>query len=428
MKKHLGYLFLFQFFFCFSLFSTPLKVSVAADAALLMNADTGAVLYEKNAKTLYYPASITKIATALYALHKKGDHLDDIVIVEQDCVTAITPDQKRRSQYKKPAHWLETDGMHIGIKAGEEIIFKDLLYAMMVASANDAANSIAQYVSGDVPTFIEELNAYLKTIGCKDTRFLNPHGLHHPEHKTTAYDMAIMTKEALKNPVFREIVSTVRYTRPETNKQESSTLVQTNKLLRNGQYHYSKAIGVKTGHHSHALQTFVGAAEHDGRTLIAVLMRGKERNDIFKDTANLFETAFKQSKMRKTLLQAGPQAYTLKLERAEKPIKTYLKENVMLEYYPAEEPQIKAMIFWDKVSLPIAKDQRVGELRILAVDGQVVLKSAAVYSVEEVKGSWLNIFYRFFSFFGHFSTLFKWMFAICAVCILSGLSLLFRRT
>lgn len=408
--------------------AAPLKVSVAADSALLINADTGAVLYEKNAAAPYNPASITKIGTALYALNKKSNQFDAIVTAEQESIASITPEQKRRHQFKKPAYWIETDATHIGIKAGEELTFKDLLYAMMVVSANDAANLVAQYVGGDIPTFMTELNAYLKSIGCANTNFLNPHGLHHPDHKTTAYDMAKMTQEALKNPVFREIVSTVRYTRPKTNMQESTTLVQTNKLLRKGQYHYSKAIGVKTGYHSHALHTFVGAAEHEGRTLIAVLMHSKERSDVFKDTIKLFDAAFKQPKMQRKLLAAGPQKYALKLKGAAKAVQTYLKEDLFLEYYPAEEPQIKAVVFWDSISLPIKKDQRIGELRILTADSKVTLRAAPVYSQEEVKGGWWGSLIHYFGFFTSISFVFKWMFAILALFILSGLTLVFRRS
>src|SRR6185437_6437502 len=143
---------------------------------------------------------------------------------------------------------------------GEEMPLKEYLYGMMVRSGNDAANVIAEYVSGSIPTFMQELNDYLKQIGCLNTTFCNPHGLHHPDHKTTAFDMALLTREAMKNPVFREIVSTVRHKRPKTNKRPAAVLVQTNRIIKSGtQYYYPKAIGVKTGYHSRAQNTLVAA-------------------------------------------------------------------------------------------------------------------------------------------------------------------------
>ena len=406
-----------------NLFGEALKISMTADAALLINADTGAVLYEKNAKVQYYPASITKIATALYALKKRGANLDDVVTAEQDSVASVTAEQKVRANYKLPAYWQEVGGSHIGIKVGEKLTLRDLLFGMMVASGNDAANVISQHVSGSIPIFVTEMNAYLKEIGCKDTCFLNPHGLHHPDHKTTAYDMATMTREALENPLFREIVSTVRYTRPKTNKQESTTLVQTNRLLRSGQYYYSKAIGVKTGHHSKALNTFVGAAQQDGRTLIAVILHNKERNDTFKDAIALFEAAFKQPKVQRVLLRAGSQKYALKVDGAVKPVQAYLKDDISIEYYPAEEPQMKALVFWDKLSLPIAKDQKIGELRVTTPEG-AILQSVPVYAKDEVKESWINWLGSYFSVTAPWL---KWTGILIGILVLIGFMLRFRR-
>jgi D-alanyl-D-alanine carboxypeptidase (penicillin-binding protein 5/6) len=123
-----------------------------------------------------------------------------------------------------------------------------------------------------------QLNDYVKRLGCTSTTFYNPHGLHHPKQQTTAYDLAVITQDALKNPVFREMVATVRYTRPKTNKQEPSTLVQTNRLLRTGPFYYPKAIGVKTGYYSLAGNNLVAAAKDGERTLIAVVLKANERN------------------------------------------------------------------------------------------------------------------------------------------------------
>jgi len=228
----------------------------------------------------------------------------------------------------------------------------------------------------------------MKDLGCKQTRFLNPHGLHHPDHQTTAYDMAILTKEALKDPLFREIVSTAKFTRPKSNKQAPTLLLQTNMLIREGKNHYSKAIGVKTGHTSHAQNTFVGAAEYEGRTLIAVLLKSKDRSAIFKDSIKLFEAAFNQPKIRKNYLPAGPQKFEKEIAGTENVLKTYTKEDLTLEFYPAEEPEIKCLLYWTHLNLPIEKGAPVAELRLETLDGQV-LRSVSLFSSEKMEASWL---------------------------------------
>lgn len=372
---------------------SSLDVSVKAEAAILMNADTGAILFEKNAHAPYYPASITKIATAMVALQQAGDRLDDLVTAEQECVGWVSEEDKRRANYAMPSYRLVPGSSHIGIKRGETLSLRDLLYGMMLASGDDASNVIAQYVGGTIPQFMQDINAYLNRIGCTATTFQNPHGLHHPKHQTTAYDMALLTKEALKDPRFCEIVSTVRYTRPKTNKQDASIMVQTNHLLRAGKFHYPKAIGVKTGHLSISGNTFVGAARDGDRTLIAVLLKSDERKDIFIDSVKLFEAAFSQPKVQRTLLQSGPQKFALKLEGAAAPVKTYLAEDVVIDYYPAEEPKFKCLLSWDPaVRPPVAMGQRVGELQLVlggnALKQEAVARTLPLYAVEAVPSTW----------------------------------------
>lgn len=375
------------------LYAAPLSVSVSAESAILINADTGAILYQKNAKKKMYPASITKIATAAYALKIAGNQLDRMMTAEQECIGSVAEEAKQRAGYSLPSYWLVTDCSHIGIKRGEQLSFRDLLYGMMVASADDASNVIAYTLGNEsIPHFMDGLNGYLKELGCVDTFFNNPHGLHHPKHVTTAYEMALITREALKNPLFREIVSVKRCTRPKTNKQESTVLVQTNRLLRPGEAYYPKAIGVKTGKTSKAGNTFVSAAKDGDRTLIAVLLNVKERKEMFLESIRLFEAAFNQPKMEKVLVKSGETKFTLDLDGAGYPIKTYVGEDVAVTYYPAEEPKVRAFLHWDKVALPIARDQKLGELHLQTENGKLLTK-VPLYSVEEVNS-------RFAQFFG----------------------------
>ncbi len=372
-----------------SLFASTLNFSLQAEAAILMNAETGAILYEKNSQQLYPPASLTKIATALYTLQVAKDKLDVMIPAEQECVAWISAEMKKRSRYTHPSYFLEPGCSHMGIKRGEELSLKDLLYGMMVASADDASNVIAQYVGGTIPQFMEEVNGLLKQIGCTQTYYNNPHGLFHPKHQTTAYDLAIMTKEALKDPLFCQIVATTLYTRPKTNKQESSPLVQTNRLLRRGKHYYSKAIGVKTGWTTASQNTLVAAARQDGRTLIAVLLHHTDRAEMFDEAKEMFEAAFKQPKVERILLKPGLQRFAIKLSGARQPVQTYAKDELVVSYYPAEEPKLKSVVRWEVHQLPVKKDQKVAELHILNDKGELT-HAVPLYSVEEVKKGWLS--------------------------------------
>jgi D-alanyl-D-alanine carboxypeptidase (penicillin-binding protein 5/6) len=365
-------------------FSKPLKVNVSAESAILINADTGQILFEKNAHKRLHPASITKVATAALALKMKPEELDTMIVANQDAVVSISEEAKKKANYSLPPHWLVPGGMHIGIKKGEALSLRDLMHGMMVASGNDAANVIAHFVAGSVPKFMDTLNTYLKELGCENTTLYNPHGLHHPDHQTTAYDMALIAKEALKNPTFRQIVSTVRYKRPKTNMQEPTTLVQTNRLLKKGTHYNPKAIGVKTGYISNAGHTFIGAAEHEGRTLIAVLFKCKDREDIFRDSNKLFEVAFNEKREEKTYMKAGLKKFALDITGGAKPLRTCLEEDLTLSFFSSEEPEVKCHLFWEEnLAVPLAKGQMVGQLRLTTVEGKF-LKAVPLYANEAV--------------------------------------------
>lgn len=385
----------FNFLAINDLSSAPLSLTVEAKSALLINASSGAILYEKSSHQLHYPASITKIATAAYALDFAGDKLLKRIIADKESLGSVSEEAKRRSNYSLPAYWLVNDASHIGIKAGEDLSLKDLLYGMMVASGDDAANVIATSLGGTIPNFVEQLNLYMKKLGCRQTNFCNPHGLFHPKHITTAYDMAILTCHAMKNPTFREIVATTRYIRPKTNKQGASVLVQTNRLLKKGKCYYEKAIGVKTGYIAKAQNTLVAAAEHDDRLLVAVLLKCEEREQIFLDAIKLFEAAFNQPKVRRTLLKAGETNYLFYPEGATRPIKTLLSDDVYIEFYPAEEPDLFATLQWNKVALPLETNTCVGEITIKKNNGKI-LRVVPVLAAESVSSNWKYWLKKFF--------------------------------
>jgi len=382
-----------------------LDVSVYSDAAILMNADTGAIIYEKNAYETYYPASITKIATALYAIEKGGVGMDEMITASRSAVASVTTRQRHSSNYTINPHWIEVGGSHIGIKSGEKLPFEALLYGLLLSSGNDAANVIAERVGdGSIDRFMHEMNLYLQSLGCHKTHFVCAHGHHHPDHVTTAYDMALIAQRGLKNPIFREIVRTEKYRRPETNKQNPITLVQTNKLIRKGsQFYYDKAIGIKTGHGSYAKDTLVAAAEFHGRTLIAVLLKADERRHIFEDAIRLFEAAFSKPKMAMTIAKAGPQKYSLKLPKRSKAVRTYTHKPLVFEYSQGEESGVKAFVTWEKnLSLPIEKGQKVGEI-VLQNSRSRAMQKVNLYSAEYVAESLWSDFKRAFNEYSPYS-------------------------
>lgn len=372
-----------------------------AEGAILINAETGAVLFEKNAHAPLFPASVTKIATALYALKKANGQLDIKIKASKDAIASISPEAKRQSQYRCPPYWLETDGTHIGIKNSEEFAFRDLLGAMLIASANDAANVIAENFGKTIPKFVEEMNQYLKKIGCKNCHFLNPHGLHHPEQVASAYDMALIAKEAMKYEIFRELVSKPRIQLPRTNLELERTLVQTNMLLRKGKYYYPQAIGIKTGTTSAAGKALVAAAEEpNGRKLIAVVLGCQKMGQRYEDVIKMFDMAFKEEKMRRTILPKGASQLTKKVIGAKGNLKTHLPNGLYYDYYPSEEVAVKAYTKWDIPQLPIKKDQVVGVVRVVDSSGRV-LKQTDLLSQEDLNPS---IIYRIKSSFSQAKT------------------------
>lgn len=372
-------------------FSLPLY----AEGAILINAKTGATLSSKNPDDPLYPASITKIATALYALKKRGGHLNEMVVVKRDAIASITPDAKRQSNYRAPPYWLETDATHAGLKKGEEILLKDLLYLMLIQSANDAANVIAEHVGGTIPKFMEGVNAYIRELGCTKTNFLNPHGLHHPDQVSTPREMAILAREAMRNPIFREIVATVRYTVPRTNLEFERPILQTNLLLRKGRYHYPGATGIKTGTTIAAGKTLVAGATQEGRDLIAVVMGCQKIGERYDDVIKMFDTAFKEQKLRRTLLAPGPCKLTKKVMGAKGGLKTLLPHGLYYDFYPSEEVPVKASVKWVIPKLPIVKGQSVGWVRIQDKKGQV-LQEVPLLAASPLSPS---LFYRIKFFF-----------------------------
>ncbi|MBS0615080.1 MAG: D-alanyl-D-alanine carboxypeptidase [Verrucomicrobia bacterium] len=368
-------------------FAEPLKVDISSKSAIVINADTGAILYGKDPYATAYPASITKIATALYALERKGHALDEQVVARRECLERISPVVKHANYDKHASHLIEYDGSNVGLRAGDTLSLRVLLYGLMLASGDDAANVIAHQVSGNIERFMAELNLYLASKGIKNTRFTNAHGLHHPSHQTTAYDMAMLTREALKHPFFRELVKTVKYPKPKSD----THYLQSNKLLRPGQHFYPKAIGVKTGYTSHAKFTLVAAAVHEGRTLIAVVLGAPDAPSRYRDAIRLFEAAFSQKPQMRTYFTAEHDRFTTKLKGGSRVLEGALDADLKMTYFPAEEPEVKPHLVWNNTALPIEAGQKVGELQLVDPKGTVV-KAAPLFAMQAVEETfWFKI-------------------------------------
>lgn len=247
---------------------------IVAHSFILMERSSGKVLLERNADELMFPASTTKILTALMAL-EYGNPDDTLEVSE----TALD---------------LPDDSSRVPFKQGEVITLRDALYGLMLRSGNEAANAIAEHIAGDIPTFVEQMNATARMLGCENTHFVNPHGLHDVTHVTTARDLAKIMDAALDNKMFRQIIASTEFDLSATEMNPARKIENINLHIQKGNnYYYKNSIGGKTGFHFEAGYTLVEAAQRDGVELIAVIMYSNKYAR-WPDTSRLFEYGFSQ--------------------------------------------------------------------------------------------------------------------------------------
>lgn len=249
--------------------------AITSTSAIVMDAQSGQILYEKNSHSKQYPASITKILTAYLAI-RDGD-LDSTITMSDAAVWGI-----------------DRASSHIALDVGEQISMSDALYAVMLVSANEAAWAIAEQVSGSLEDFVTLMNDTAKSLGCVDTHFTNANGLHDKDHYTTAYDMALITKEALTNRTFCSYASETYHEIPPTNmNSETRYLTQGNRMmLQDSEYYYSACQGGKTGYTDDAGGTLVVWASKNDMQLICVTMGAPDNSVNYKDSIALFDYAF----------------------------------------------------------------------------------------------------------------------------------------
>ena len=236
---------------------------ITAGAALLMDANNDAALYEKNADEKMYPASLTKIMTALLTI----EAVEDGRLSMDQTITASATFMSG----------LSANGSTQNIVSGERLTLRDLIYCLLVASANESANILAEAVSGSVADFVAAMNARAQELGCTGTHFANPHGLHDPDHYTTARDLYRITRAAMEHEIFRTVVSAKKYQVPETNMHDARLFYSTNALIVTWYYResylYDKAIGVKTGTTDEAGYCLISAAVDGEEYEICVILK-----------------------------------------------------------------------------------------------------------------------------------------------------------
>lgn len=353
---------------------------VEATTAILIDSKTGEVLFSKNENVQLTPASMTKIMTALLAIENLD--MDTVVTIDDE-----TP---------------YTEGNIIYMHKGEKFTVEQLLKAMLVTSANDCAVALAKTMSGTIKDFSNLMNGKAKELGAKNTNFVNPNGLDDKGHVSTAYDMAMIAKEAMKNETFREIVAMTSYTVPKTNKNKKRPLYTTNRLLSdkyndivvNGEYrkpYYKNAIGIKTGYTPVALGCLTAAAEKNGTELISVVMHSSDFGR-FADTIALFEYGFANYSTY-TVYDKGEAVETIKVKGG-KPdeVKGITSWDACVTLQKGENKDlVTEKIVWDNnLVAPIAKGTTVGAITLYK-DGEPVAVTdiVAADKVEEGMFSFL---------------------------------------
>lgn len=273
--------------------------NILADSAILMDADTGKILYEKNINTAYPPASVTKIMTALLTLENCS--LDDEVTVDS----------------RSPLE----DGSKIYIREGEKLKVRDLLYGLILASGNDCAGALAAHIAGSPEAFAKMMNERAKELGAKNTNFVNPCGLYNPNHKTSAYDLALIMKELIKHPEYIKIAKASSYQIAPTNKQSlTRPLWNENRLIQKfDKYFYPYAQAGKTGYTIQSKFSYIAYAKKGNQNLIAVILHENTKS-YYPEAIQLFEYGFNNFENKK-LFSEGDTISSIKIGNEDFPLK-----------------------------------------------------------------------------------------------------------
>lgn len=251
----------------------PEYPSITSESAVVMDASTGLILYEKNSHKRQYPASTTKIMTALLAIENAS--LSETVTFSRDAIFNIDIDSSRT-----------------GIDVGEELTLEQSLYCILLDSANEVSYAVAEHVGGTYDNFVAMMNEKAQELGLQDTNFANPHGLYDDNHYTTAYDMALIAQAAIKNSTFAKITGARTYQIPPTNIQSETRYIANHHLFIKRDLNYEGVIGGKTGYTQKARYSLVTYAKRGDMELISVVMKCDNSIDQYTDTAKLLDYGF----------------------------------------------------------------------------------------------------------------------------------------
>lgn len=331
--------------------------TVSCRSALLVDVNTGQVIYQQNADTKQYPASITKVMTALLV----REHTDPNAIVT---VTSSA------------LEGLDAAGSSVSLVVGEKMSVDELLHCMLISSGNDAANVLAEYTAGSVSAFVDMMNQKAKDLGCASTHFMNPHGLHHDNHYTTARDIYIITREFIADPVLMQISNTVSYVVPATNKSSERILTTTNYLISGvstSRYIYTYARGIKTGTTTPAGYCLVSSAEKNGLYLVSVILGcGKDETsgDImsFVETKRMFEYGF-SSFSYKTLVEKNRPVVEVGVEMSQEAetVVAVTQESIsaLLDNdFDSSKVVLTPWLYSESLTAPVIKGQLLGEVDV----------------------------------------------------------------
>lgn len=343
------------------------EFSVGSKAAILVEVSTGRIIYEKRSTEKMWPASTTKIMTAILTIEKCN--LDDMVTVSESAIGDI------------PSGYVTCD-----LQVGEEISVRDLLNALMVKSANDAAYVLAEHVGGSVVEFADMMNQKARELGCTGTHFVNPNGIHDDRHYSTAYDLYLIATYAMKNETFRQLVATTEYTLPITNKYANTdrTFKTTNALINpESKYYYKNAIGIKTGYTSQAGNCLVSEASRDGLEFIAVVLNG----DRFPDAKKLLDYGYDNFTLTK-VKEKNTVVDTIEIENATKETKMLdllIDESITVINNKSLDvdqiiPEIKLK---EELVAPIKSGEEVGTIKYKVDDIEYSANLLAGTDVEE---------------------------------------------
>lgn len=364
---------------------------VEAASAILIDADTGTVLYDQNSHDKRYPASITKVMTTMLAIEAIQDGK-----LDKDQILTAGPEID---------HEVGDGSSTQGIKEGEQMRLEDILYCALTASANEACNFLAQAVSGDISDFVDLMNQRAQELGMKDTHFANTHGYQNEDHYTTAYDISLLCRQAMTYSLFREIVSSKSHTVPATNLHDARELHETNALISTWRvtgYYYQYATGIKTGHTPEAGYCLASAATKGDQNLIAVVLgcerepgtTGSDGFTYFSESKRLLEWGFSSFSTKKLLDStyfAGTVPVTLSQEADYVGAQaTGELEAILPNDLDPANFQITPIFDSDSLEAPVTKGQVLGHVTIS--NGDTVYGTLDLVAVDDVSRS--ELLYR----------------------------------